>query len=272
MGCLILDVGGQKVRWDSPVIISLAASGFVTLVLFIIWAKRTQEPIFPIKLMTRFDVVSNYLVGLVQMMIQIGLMVSVPLYFQSTAGASPAQAGGYLIPAFLGNTLGGLAAGHWIKRTGRYKIPTVLSPLFSIGCMVLCVLTWNGHTTVAQSLFIFPGGFATGMVSSSAFVGLTAQLPEKDIAVASSGFYLCTNIGSIAGTSAAAAVYQTTLRSRLLDLLEGIPHKRRVLTRLLENINYLRELDDETRSIVMPAYVDSFRQVTGMYITDALVM
>ncbi|WPH02263.1 putative major facilitator superfamily transporter [Acrodontium crateriforme] len=264
VACLILDLGGQKVRWDSPVIMSLAASGSMSVIMFVIWAKRAQEPIFPIKLMTRFDVVCNYLVAVVQMMIQIGLMVSVPLYFQSTAEATPAQAGAYLIPAFLGNTFGGLVAGYWIKSNGRYKIPTVLSPIFSIGCMLLCLFTWNGHTTVWQSLFIFPGGFATGMVFSSAFVGLTAELPEKDIAVASSGFYLCANIGAIAGTSAAGAVYQTTLRSGLQKLLQDTPHKRRLLSRLLENMNYLRELDDKTKSIVMPAYVDSFRQVTVM--------
>jgi len=43
-------------------------------------------------------------------------MSIVPVYFQVTNGASTGQAGAYLVPAILGNTLGGLLTGAWIKR------------------------------------------------------------------------------------------------------------------------------------------------------------
>jgi formate/nitrite transporter FocA (FNT family) len=44
------------------------------------------------------------------------LMCIVPIYFQVTSGASTGEAGAYLIPAVIGNTVGGLLAGAWIKR------------------------------------------------------------------------------------------------------------------------------------------------------------
>lgn len=221
-------MGGQEIAWDSPTLIAIAVSGAISALAFVLWAKRAQEPIFPLRLVTHYDLVTNYLIVLLQVMVQMSLMVSVPLYFQATKKATTAAAGAYLVPAFAGNTLGGLVAGYWIKKTGRYKLLTVLAPAISIGCMLLCLLTWNGHTSIAQSLFIFPGGLATGMVSSSAFVGLAAAVPEQDIAMAGSGMYLFFNIGAIAGVSTGGAVYQKALRLSLGHALEGMEDRNDV--------------------------------------------
>jgi len=43
-------------------------------------------------------------------------MFSIPLYFQATKNASTGEAGAHLVPAIVGNTVGGLAVGAWIKR------------------------------------------------------------------------------------------------------------------------------------------------------------
>lgn len=42
-------------------------------------------------------------------------MLYVPLYFEVTKNASTAEAGAYLIPAVVGNTVGGLATGAYIN-------------------------------------------------------------------------------------------------------------------------------------------------------------
>lgn len=43
-------------------------------------------------------------------------MYFVPLYFQVTAGASNTLAGLHLVPAVVGNAVGGLVAGSFIRR------------------------------------------------------------------------------------------------------------------------------------------------------------
>lgn len=43
-------------------------------------------------------------------------MFSVPLYFQVTSGASNTASGAHLVPAVVGNALGGLVSGVIIKR------------------------------------------------------------------------------------------------------------------------------------------------------------
>ena len=213
--CLILDTGGDRIPWDSPLMIGLAVAAATCLFAYLLSARLVAEPIFPLRLLTHYAVVTNYIVITLQVMVQMSLMMAVPLYFQATKSVSTAAAGAYLLPAFAGNTLGGLLSGYWIKKTGDYKAPTVLSPALAILCMTLILLRWNEHTSVAESLYTFFGGFGTGMASSSAFVGLVAGVKESEIAIAGSGMYLCFNFGAIAGVSAGSAVYQNTLESGL---------------------------------------------------------
>ncbi|KAK5170455.1 uncharacterized protein LTR77_005043 [Saxophila tyrrhenica] len=256
--CFTLDVGGRRLPWDSPVLIGMLISGIASAILFVASAKHVKEPIFPLRLLTHYDTAMNYLVVLLQCMVQFALMMSVPVYFQATRHATTAAAGAYLIPAFVGNTLGGLLAGVWIRKTGRYKYATVLAPILAGGCMLLCLLRWNGTTGVWESLYIFPGGFATGMVTSSAFVGMAAGIDESDIAVAGSGMYLFISIGAVAGASAGGAVYQLDLRSGLEQALQCVNGGDKGL---LDDIGYLWTLSDGLRQRVMPSYVMSFHRV-----------
>lgn len=179
-----------------------------------------------------YDLAMNYLVVWLQVTVQMSLMMAVPLYFQATKNASTAAAGAYLIPAFVGNTLGGLASGYWIRKTGRYKWPTVLAPILSIGCSVICLLVWKGDTSIVDSTLTFPGGFATGLISSSGFVGMAAAVAPEDVAMAGSGMYLFFNIGAIAGASAGGAVYQQGLKTNLAKDLKGVKDGKQVRTPL----------------------------------------
>ena len=226
--CFVMDAGGSKYAWNSPILISIMAVGVLSAVLFVVSAKRVNEPIFPLRLMAQYSLITNYLIVMLQIMVQMSLMMSVPIYFQATKNANTAEAGAYLVPAFVGNTLGGLLAGYWIRKTGLYKWPTIMAPVLSVGSLLLCLLDWNGHTSVLQSLYIFPGGFATGMISSSAFVGMAAGIDHEDIAVAGSGMYLFFSIGAIAGSSAGATVYQNSLQSGLRNALRGVEGRKKV--------------------------------------------
>lgn len=228
--CLILDLGGSRIPWTSLWIYILLGATLASIVCFVISARRVPEPIFPLELAAHFVVVTNYMIIFFQTTAQNALMVSVPIYFQVTAAATTSQAGAYLIPAFAGNTLGGLVAGVWIKRSGRFKSLTVLSPIFGLLCYLSLWLTWNGHTSPWLSVLIFPGGFAMGVLSSSAFVGLAAGVEEEDFAVITSGMFLFFNIGMIAGVSGGSAVFQDVLRASLNKILQGVDDGEEVST------------------------------------------
>jgi MFS family permease len=172
--------------------------------------------------------VVNFVIVFLQVATQLTLLLTVPIFFQATTAASSALAGAYLTPAFAGNLSGGILSGIWIKRTGRYKAATVLAPSCALTGLVLMLLFWNENTSPAECSFLFLGGFATAVVSSSAFVGLTVSVRDEDIAVAASGMYLFMNIGAITGVSLGSAVFQATLRTVLTDSLQGFENSGEV--------------------------------------------
>jgi hypothetical protein len=261
--CLILDLGGTRLPWSSSWIYVLIGTTLASAIVFIISAKRAAEPIFPLELATHYVVVTNYLVILCQTTAQSALMISVPLYFQVTAAASTSEAGAHLIPAFAGNTIGGLMAGYWIKRSGYYKPLTVLSPIMGVLCTTTLLLAWDGHTSPWLSLLIFPGGLAMGIISSSAFVGLAAGVNEEGIAVTTSGMFLAFNIGSIAGVSGGSAVLQNVLRSSLGKVLDGLDGGEEIMQRALADIGYVQTAGKAIRDLLIPAYVIAFHSVNG---------
>jgi MFS family permease len=114
---LPLEIGGVKVPWTHPLIFSLLGTSVVLVVLFGIteeyWAK---DPIFPLLLLKHKDVVLSYLIMGLQVAAQLGLMFSVPLYFQVTERASNTVAGAHLFPAVAGNAVGGIMSGVLIKK------------------------------------------------------------------------------------------------------------------------------------------------------------
>lgn len=244
--CLILDLGGTRIPWTSSWMYVLIGITIVCGITFVISAKYAAEPIFPLELATHFVVVTNYLVIFLQTTAQSALMISVPIYFQVTAAATTSEAGAHLIPAFAGNTLGGLLAGYWIKRTGFYKPLTVLSPIMGVICTLNLLLLWDGHTSPWLSLLMFPGGLAMGFLSSSAFVGLAAGVSEEAIAVTTSGMFLAFNIGGIAGVSGGSAVLQNVLRSSLGRALNGVDGGEEV--RFLHSFENCDDTDTDNRS------------------------
>lgn len=190
-------------------------------------------------------------------------MYSIPLYFQVTASVLPSVAGAYLIPAVVGNTLGGLATGHYIRRTGSYKAPTILASLVAAVAHTLTTIRWTGHTHVAESLYSFPGGLGTGIAHSSTFVALTASVSEEDAAIAAAGLYLSGNVGSVLGFTLAALVMKAVVRKSAIKRLGG--GMEDVVGRALDDVGFLRKLEGRVRDAIVRAYVDGFRSCFGEF-------
>ncbi|KAI5263015.1 MFS general substrate transporter [Aureobasidium subglaciale] len=267
-GITALDLGSKKS--SSAVVIILAVIGVIAAILFALtekfWAK---EPIFPLELLGKDAVITSYSIIFIQTGIQVALMFLVPLYFQVTANASMGEAGAHLVPAVFGNTLGGLAVGAWIKRTGRYKPPTVLASLSAMLCFSLLLILWRGHTSTAGSLVIFFGGCASGMANSAVFVGLTAGVEKTQIAIATTGMYLSANISMVVGVSAASAIFHSALRSNLHRMLGRVVGGEEIARKVLSDVAYVQTLHGPLRRLIIRAFVASFRRTFAVQIALA---
>ena len=230
---LPLEIGGDGVPWSDPRISMLFAAALIFGLLFLTvegWVAR--EPIIPLSIIRHKEVLLSSLIMICQVGAQVGLMFAVPLYFQITANASSTVAGAHLVPAVVGNAIGGLISGAVIKKTGRYKALTLGATGVASLAYLLLILRWHGNTKWLESLYIFPGGFGSGIANSTLFISIQAALDPKFTAIAASTLYLASSIGMLGGMAGVSAVLQQSLRvnldARLTDMGFGDDKKMKV--------------------------------------------
>ncbi|OJJ07326.1 hypothetical protein ASPVEDRAFT_364631 [Aspergillus versicolor CBS 583.65] len=252
---LLLDQGGKSFAWASLPTAVLSLCGALALALFIYTELHVAvEPIFNIHILRRPNVVASYLVSSLQVAAQVGMMFTVPLYFQVTARASSTVAGAHLIPAVAGNTIGGLASGMFIRSTGNYKPVLVAAGLIACISYVLQLTRWNGHTGPWESLYIVFGGVGSGSASSAAFVSMTAFLEPEEIAMATGGFLLLISFSMTAGITSNYTLLGTVFKRQLQSQLHG-PGAHKIIRRALSSIDYIAGLTGSLREIVVGSYV-----------------
>jgi MFS family permease len=221
-GMFLLQLGGHEFAWNSPIAVILAITLVVFGILFVLTeAYVATEPIFSLHLLRIPDVVLSYLINVLQMVAQTTLMFFVPLYFQVTKRASATDAGLHLVPAVVGNAIGGVLAGTIIKRTGQYKGLLLVGSLIAASSYVLIILRWKGSTGFGESLYIFPAGLGTGLVQASVFVSMTAAIKPSEIAMVLSGVSLILSVGFVGGVTTSSLILDTIFEKNLRQRLSG---------------------------------------------------
>ena len=106
------------------------------------------------------------------------------------------------------------------SRTGLYRLITWLFLALSTACYFTIFLRWRGNTGWLETLYIFPAGLGFGVSLSSAFIGLNARIKQAQTAVATSGFYLCLNLGSMCGLAVASVLIQSSMREQMMQYFQ----------------------------------------------------
>lgn len=214
---LLIDRGGKAFPWSSQYALLLASSGLAFLATFVYYEHSVApEPIFSLGILRLPNVSTCYLIGMLQLAAQSSMMYTVPLYFQVTANVPAAVAGTHLVPSVVGNAIGGLIAGWFIRRTGQYKPVLFIAGLVASVSYLLLFLRWNGNTSVWESLFIVPGGIGTAFASAASFVALTAFLDPDEVIVAMGGYMLVFSIAMTAGVTTTNTILTTTFKRNMV--------------------------------------------------------
>lgn len=137
-----IELGGVTLPWSHSAIFASFALTGVLLCLFIIVERQAEEPILPLEIFASRDAVLSFSITGLQFAAQLSvpppppilrrkadhlptqLMFSVPIYFKVTARMSNTEAGMHLVPAVVGNAIGGLLSGAIIKRYTSLPLPT----------------------------------------------------------------------------------------------------------------------------------------------------
>ncbi|KAF2683010.1 MFS general substrate transporter [Lentithecium fluviatile CBS 122367] len=257
-----LEIGGDRLPWSHPVVLGLLGGACLFGALFVVTEARfAKEPIIPLILFRHKDVVLSLVIMICQTAAQVGLMIAIPLYFQVTSSASNTVAGAHLFPAVAGNAVGGILSGIVIKRTGRYKTLSLLA-LFtaSIGYLLL-ILRWHGNTNWLESLYIFPGGFAMGVIQSTLFINVQAAIDPAHSAVAASSLYLASSVGMLIGMAGTSSVLQSTLKGalerKLTDAGFADKEKWKIIGRAISDVHYADHAKPSVGKLVIRSYVEA---------------
>ena len=136
------------------------------------------------------------------------ITVFVPLFLQTTTGASPTEAGLLLVPAMLGITVSTTLSGRAIARTGRYKrFPIAGLALMTAALVLLAAL--RGRPVAGRHrrsrLVVFGLGF--GMVTQVLVVAVQNSVDRRElgVATATTGFFRA--LGGAVGAAVLGAVF-----------------------------------------------------------------
>ncbi|KAH7310578.1 major facilitator superfamily domain-containing protein [Stachybotrys elegans] len=260
---VVLDMAGKSYPWFYTA--SLATLTTVLASVFF-WVEKNyaKEPIFPLGLVSRRDVLTaNALVAL-QLGAQFIVFYTVPLYFRITTGMSAAAAGSHLILMVSGNMVGGIFSGHIISRTKRYKKLTLAGVLSGCTCYALMVIRWRGSTAWYDSMVTILGGLGMGITQSASFIHLAASLDAKEIAVASMSWYLSMSVGMLVGINLFNATYHASLHSFMQANLRGVKDGDQIIRGALSDISYIAKLPQDIKGLVIRSFVNTLTLTNGL--------
>jgi MFS family permease len=133
--------------------------------------------------------------------------VFVPLFLQTTTGATPTEAGLLLVPAMLGITVSTTVAGRLIARTGRYKrFPVAGLALMTAALGALAALSGEpSQVRTGAALVVFGLGF--GMVTQVLVTAIQNTVDRRmlGVATATAGFFRA--LGGAVGAAVLGAVF-----------------------------------------------------------------
>jgi EmrB/QacA subfamily drug resistance transporter len=199
--------GGDRFAWDSAAILGLIAATVALCGALLVCERRAADPIVPFAMLrTRSVAVASSALFLATAAL-FSITVFVPLFLETTTGASPTQAGLLLIPAMLGITISTTLSGRSIARTGRYKrFPIAGLGLMSIALALLAALAGDpSRTATGVGLAVFGLGF--GMVTQVLIVAVqnSVDRAQLGVATAATGFFRA--LGGALGAAVLGAVF-----------------------------------------------------------------
>jgi EmrB/QacA subfamily drug resistance transporter len=196
--------GGSRYAWASAAMLALIAAA---IVLSVARERRARDPIVPLHLLrTRTVAVVSGALFLATAAL-FSITVFVPLYLQTTTGASPTEAGLLLAPAMLAITVSTTFAGRSIARTGRYKRFPVAGLALMTAALVLLAAVAAEPSRLATGVALVVFGLGFGMVTQVLIMAVQNGVVRRElgIATATTGFFRA--LGGAVGAAVLGAVF-----------------------------------------------------------------
>ncbi|KAI9791588.1 MAG: hypothetical protein M1816_003674 [Peltula sp. TS41687] len=254
---VVLNLGGEKLPWDHPVIISLVISCLVLFTAFL-YTERflANRPLIPLWLLKVNGVGLLCLVQVLVFLSKAATLSNVAPYFIRTQNASNTVAANYLLLPYIIYALAALGAGYIIS---RYKKLTLGAVAIAILAHLLVTLRWRHGTNIWEAQYVVLVGVGFGVVLATQFLALTASAPKAQLATAIGMYYLSQQFGEILGVSIAATILRIDFRNTLRRRLGDRPDAERIIDGAINDTGFAATLPKAIQATVRSSYLHSFQ-------------
>jgi EmrB/QacA subfamily drug resistance transporter len=207
--------GGDRYAWDSAPILALIGATIVLSGALVAVERRARDPIVPLHLLRTRTVAVAGAALFLAIAALFSITVFVPLFLQTTTGATPTEAGLLLVPAMLGISVSTTLSGRSIARTGRYKRFPVAGLTMMTAALALLAALAGQPSRVATGVALVLFGLGFGMVTQVLISAVQNSVDRRElgIATATTGFFRA--LGGAAGAAVLGAVFAAQAGTRV---------------------------------------------------------
>jgi EmrB/QacA subfamily drug resistance transporter len=203
---LVLTLGGSRLPWTSPLILSFLAIASLLAALLIAHLRRAPEALIPL------DIFRNEVVGTAtasiffSMFAFIGSTVYLPIYFEFVLGKDSTVAGAGLIGLVGGSVVGATVAGRTMPRVVHYKRIAIVGVAFAIGALIALSVFASSLSFWGAEALVALLGVGVGPLFPTATVSVQNAVDPRDLGVATATLAFLRTFGSALGVALMGAV------------------------------------------------------------------
>ena len=216
---LLIAEQGREWGWASPAAFTCYIVGVLGIVAFILVERAMgDDALLPLKLFKSSTFSMATVLGVLVGFGMFGAMMSLPLYLQLVNGATPTEAGWFMIPLIVGLMISSIASGQIISRTGNYRIfPIIGSGMLAAAFLFLALVANYTTPVIVIMVGMLLAGLGLGQLMQTLTLASQNSVGQRDMGVATSASTFFRQMGGTVGV----AVIFSVLFTRLPDTISA---------------------------------------------------
>jgi EmrB/QacA subfamily drug resistance transporter len=180
---LALTLGGTRLPWLSPGILSLAGGSILLTVVFAWWLKKAPEPFLPLHVLANPVMRVGTTATACGLGVLTGFMIYMPLFYQVVHKLTATQAGVALVPVIVLTTPGSMLAGRAMMYLHHYKIAAYFG-LGATTAAVAALAIWPAMPLAGAIFATSVVGFGVGTAFPTSTVSIQNAVARHEIGIA----------------------------------------------------------------------------------------
>ncbi len=244
----VLVEGGVRWEWISLPIVSLVSLSILSLIVFILFERKVEDPMMPFELWKQRSILIANVTSLTTGVILIGLSSFLPTFVQGVMEEKPIVAGLTLTTMSIGWPIAATIAGRAILKIG-FRTTSILGGISLILGSVIFTMLNSSDSPIFAASGSFLIGVGMGLTTTAFIVSIQSNVEWNKRGVATATNMFMRNVGSTIG----AALLGGVLNSQLISFLSrrGIEDELNLdSTTILLDPNQQQQLSEEKRNLL----------------------